>query len=163
MRKQNNSTQLDFNGILFHGFHKCFTLFSRAFLHVAPDYFFAFVLWLYYFHHLTHVNILTENFLKILNYLYPITRNKNLKLERSFWQRLCSQWLLEFRSIALFLFNCILSLNIIGAIDLLSASQLLSLIDTGMQNLCFFLQIANKFGFIVSKVIILRLNVSELR
>ena len=94
MRNQNISTQLDFNGILFHGFHKCFTLFSRAFLHVALDYFFAFVLWLYYFHPLTHVNILTVNFLKDC-------------------QKDCvSQWLLEFRSIALFLFNCILSLNV---------------------------------------------------
>ena len=56
--------------------------------------FFAFVLWLYYFHHLTHINILTVNFLKDC-------------------QKDCvSQWLLEFRSIALFLFNCILSLNV---------------------------------------------------
>ena len=94
MRNQNISTQLDFNGILFHGFHKCFTLFSRAFLHVALDLLFAFVLWLYYFHHLTHINILTVNFLKDC-------------------QKDCvSQWLLEFRSIALFLFNCILSLNV---------------------------------------------------
>ena len=73
---------------------KCFTLFSRAFLHVALDLLFAFVLWLYYFHHLTHINILTVNFLKDC-------------------QKDCvSQWLLEFRSIALFLFNCILSLNV---------------------------------------------------
>ena len=88
MRNQNISTQLDFNGILFHGFHKCFTLFSRAFLRVALDLPFAFVLWLYYFHPLTHVNILTVNFLKVLSYLYPITRNKNLKLER-LPERLC--------------------------------------------------------------------------